>query len=300
MDWDGLSAFVVFAEHLNFTKAARSLHLSQPALHAKVQRFSSFVGMPLYAREGRQLVLTQAGEEVARFGRVQLERNALFLQELRGGKRTEPVVLIAGEGAYLYLLGEGIRAFQAREEGSSQAPLQLLTGDYQSALHAVVSGRAHLGVGVVERAPEGVEAALLCEVAQGLVCPASHPLAAKSRIGWEELEGVSLILPPEGRPHREAVAKALGEVGVGWHLAVEARGWELMLHFAALGLGLTIVNACCQLPAGLVFRPIPALPTLRYQVFHLPHVVERPEVVALKETLLDSQVSKDDFLVSLS
>ena len=34
MDWDGLDAFVVFAEQLNFTKAAKSLRISQPALHA--------------------------------------------------------------------------------------------------------------------------------------------------------------------------------------------------------------------------------------------------------------------------
>lgn len=51
-------------------------------------------------------------------------------------------------------------------------------------------------------------------------------------------------------------------------MAVEATGWEVMLHLVRLGMGLAVVNACCRLPAGVAGRPIPELPALQYFLFH--------------------------------
>ncbi|WP_433478061.1 helix-turn-helix domain-containing protein [Spirillospora sp. CA-142024] len=64
---DALASFAVFADHLNFTRAAEELHISQPALHVKVQKLAENLGRPLYTRQGRRLTLTSTGEQVARF-----------------------------------------------------------------------------------------------------------------------------------------------------------------------------------------------------------------------------------------
>ena len=48
VEW--LDAFVTFAEHLNFTRAARARHLSQPARHAQVRKLSEALGATLYRR----------------------------------------------------------------------------------------------------------------------------------------------------------------------------------------------------------------------------------------------------------
>jgi LysR family transcriptional regulator, low CO2-responsive transcriptional regulator len=73
---------------------------------------------------------------------------------------------------------------------------------------------------------------------------------------------------------------------VEWHVAVEASGWELMLQFVRLGLGLAVVNACCRLPRGLLGRPMPELPFLQYYVFQLPRAQPQP-VIELKRHLLE-------------
>lgn len=52
---DAMKAFVVFSEKLNFTHAAEELHISQPALFAKVQELSRLLNLPLYRKVGRQL-----------------------------------------------------------------------------------------------------------------------------------------------------------------------------------------------------------------------------------------------------
>src|SRR5689334_8215711 len=106
-----LGSFAVFAEHLNFTHAARVLHISQPALYLQVSKLAAEVGVPLYRRVGRQLELTAAGVELAAFARDARERSSRLVEELRTGQSHLPVTLAAGSGAFLYLLGPAIKEF---------------------------------------------------------------------------------------------------------------------------------------------------------------------------------------------
>jgi DNA-binding transcriptional LysR family regulator len=76
------------------------------------------------------------------------------------------------------------------------------------------------------------------------------------------------VVPPIGQPQRASLAQALASAEVDWRVAVEATGWELMLRFVALGVGLAIVNGCCRLPPGLVARPLAELPRVTYFVIH--------------------------------
>src|SRR5262245_12016759 len=128
LEW--FESFAVFAEHRSFTRAARALHLSQPALHVQVKKLGEALGVALYRREGQRLAVTADGRRVAAFGREIRDRTRELTADLSAGRRTDPVVLCAGEGAYLYLLGEGLRRFVAK----GGAPLKLLTRDREGTL----------------------------------------------------------------------------------------------------------------------------------------------------------------------
>jgi DNA-binding transcriptional LysR family regulator len=106
-----------------------------------------------------------------------------------------------------------------------------------------------------------------------LVLPENHPLAQKSRLTLEDLAGAALIVPPPGSSQRRALEEALAAAGVSWEIAVEARGWPLVLHLVKLGTGLAIVNDFCRLPAGLVGKPLPSLPSHTYHVVRLEDTV---------------------------
>jgi DNA-binding transcriptional LysR family regulator len=274
---DALASFAVFADHLNFTRAAGELHISQPALHVKVRKLAESLGRPLYRREGRRLVLTAEGESVARFARELDTRVAGFLAEVRGTAPVRPVVLAAGEGAYLYLLGDVVRDALA-----GPAPrLRLINGDHARALAAVRTGRADLGVAVLEVLPGDVATVSLARYPQLLVLPEDHPLTALPRLTLADLAGVRLVVPPPHRPLRIILERALRAADIAWTVAVEAEGWPLMLHFVALGVGLTVVNGCVRLPEGLVGREIADLPPVTYHALHLPGRESDPRVADL-------------------
>lgn len=279
-DW--LQAFLVFSETLNFTRAAEILHISQPALHVKVSKLSDGLGQPLYQKLGRNLVLTPAGERVAAFAREEQERSRAFVEELRTGASRRPVVLCAGSGAYLYLLGPAITEF------SRQAtwPLSLVTGDRDRTLQLLQNGEAHLGVTALDSAPEGLTAEPLVAIEQVLALPRSHRLAGRRKLRLKDLQGEALVVPPQDRPHRMLLNQMLSNAGVSWRVAVEAGGWDLMLHFVRLGVGLAIVNGCCRMPAGLVAKPLKELPKLRYQVLLRENLEGHKGVAELKGLLL--------------
>jgi DNA-binding transcriptional LysR family regulator len=260
--YDLLRSFAVFAERLNFTHAALALHISQPALHAQIQRLSEQLGVELYQRKGRSLALTNQGRQVLAFSRELAERASSFAEELQGKRANQPVVLAAGEGAYLYILGDAIQRFVKR----AKAPLRLLTKNVEQTVSALLSGEAHLGVSAIDVIPEGIEADLIGSYSQVLVVQKGHKLARKKKISLQDLAGQSLILPQADRPHRVAISRALLSVGIQAPVNVEANGWAMMMHFVKLGLGVSIVNGCCRVLPGLVARPIDELPKISYQL----------------------------------
>ena len=264
LDPDSLAAFVAFAERMNFTHAAKRLHVSQPALHARIRRLGEQLDVPLYRKEGRRLVLTRQGEALLRFAREHDRISREFVAELHERKTPAAVVLAAGEGSFLYLLGEPIRRFVRKAD----QPLQLLTRDREGTLAALRSGEAQLGVAALDALPDDLDSRVLCSVPQLLVMPSAHPLAKKRKITAEDLSDARLIVAPSGRPHRAMVETLLSSAGVRWSVAVETHGWPAMLEFAKLGVGLAIVNGSVALPRGLVGRPIPALPTTHYVLVH--------------------------------
>lgn len=283
LDLDALRSFAVFADRLNFTRAAEALHLSQPSLHVKIRKLADVLGVPLYRRTGRRLELTEAGRRTAAFGREMDERSASFQRELAAGADDAPVVLAAGEGAYLHLLGPALRRFARGAPGR----LRLLTRDAEGAVDDVRSGKAHLGVASLEGAPEGLETRELARVRPVLAMPVRDPLARRAEVTLADLDGRALVVPPPGRPHRAVLARALQSARVSWTAAVEAGGWALMLEFVRLGVGLAVVNGFVELPRGVAARPLRGLPDVVYHLFHRPGAAREGAAARLKRTLLE-------------
>jgi DNA-binding transcriptional LysR family regulator len=278
---EALASFAVFADHLNFTRAAAALHISQPALHVKVRKLAESLGRPLYHRDGRRLVLTADGEAVARFARSHDERLAQFLAEFAGAASTRPVVLAAGQGAYLYLLGDTIRAALAEEP----TRLRLINCDHRQMLAAVRSGQAHVGVSVLDALPDDLAVTELATFPQVLLVPTGHRLARRRSVALRDLAGERLVVPPQQRPQRLLLERSLRSAGAGWTVAVEAEGWPLITHFVSLGVGLAVVNGCVPAPPGLVAKPVTDLPSVTYHVVHQPSAAHDPRVAALLHRL---------------
>jgi DNA-binding transcriptional LysR family regulator len=275
-----LRAFASFAEDVNISRAARRLHLSQPAVHAQLRRLSEELSVTLYRRVGRGLALTPEGVEVAAFAREADERTRDLVKRMSGQDVERRIVLAAGAGAILYVLGGGLRASAAR----SSARLEVVISDTRAALGAVRSGVAHVGVAATDAVGDGLVARSLTTVEQVLVVPRAHRLARRGSISVASLDGERMVLPPEGQPQRVAIETALRAHDANVTVGAVARGWEVTLKLVELGFGLGIVNACCHVPKGVVARQVRELTPVRYVAFTRPGA--RPEVARLLDVLV--------------
>ena len=111
-----LTYFLASAEHGSFSAAAESLHMAQPSLSEQIRRLEAELGVPLFARAGRRLELTEAGRLLlpeaertlaARAGRQESVRE---VRDVTGGT----VAFGTFGSAHHYLLGGLIEEFRRR------------------------------------------------------------------------------------------------------------------------------------------------------------------------------------------
>jgi LysR family transcriptional regulator, low CO2-responsive transcriptional regulator len=265
VNYDWLFSFVVFADHLNFTRAAEVLHITQPALHAQIRKLAEDVGAPLYRRDGRALILTAEGRRLAAFGREVQTRGTDVLAELRGDCSRGPVILASGQGAFLYLLGPAIKRFP-----KDRWPLRLVSMSGPDTVQAVRDARADVGVAVLTEPPTDLDCKTVRRLGQTVFLPRGHRLSKRRSLKPGDLDTESIVVAPEGSPHRAMLSQALATAEARWSIAVEATGWELMIQFVRYGLGIAVVNDFCPVPRGLVGVRLEGVPDVEYQVLTRP------------------------------
>ena len=89
MELRHLRYFAAVAAHGSFNRAAKNLHLTQPALSRQVKDLEDELGVPLFVRGKNAVTLTAAGELFYEEARDLLARADQAIQRVRGEARSE-------------------------------------------------------------------------------------------------------------------------------------------------------------------------------------------------------------------
>lgn len=101
LNFHHLHYFWAVAKEGNLTRAATHLHVSQSALSAQIRQLEEQLGQPLFARVGRGLQLTEAGQLAMGYAESIFTAGAELTALLREGRRDERQVLRIGAMATL-------------------------------------------------------------------------------------------------------------------------------------------------------------------------------------------------------
>src|SRR3954451_17058115 len=96
MDLRRLRTFVTVAEQGSVSKAALRLHISQPGLSRQIQELQHELGLRLFDRVGRRLVLTAEGEQLLGSSRNLLNHASLLSEQAHLLKRGDTGALNVG------------------------------------------------------------------------------------------------------------------------------------------------------------------------------------------------------------
>lgn len=235
-----LEAFLGIARLGNFSRAARSLNMSQPALTVRIRHLEDALGVRLLDRTTRSVALTQIGREfLPVVERVLGEINAVAAnaRELAGGRRGL-VTVAALPSVASTLLPAVVAAFKARHPGIA---VRVRDGVAQRVTNLVKSGEADFGIGSPTKRDPDLRITPLMSEPVGVVFPRGHPLERREPIRLEDLLTTPLILMDAEYSVRVLVDRAFESIGRSVVPAYEVSYVPTALGLVKAGLGVALI-----------------------------------------------------------
>ena len=199
--------FVAVARERNITRAAETLHISQPSLSAAMKGLERRLGVELLSRRGRNIEITPAGELLMRRG-VQLIADAdSVAEEVRTGGAASGRLHLGLTPTARYGVGPMLLA-----ECTTRAPAVMIyttEGMTGALLRGVSNGRYDLAVTFCA-GPVGADLEMELLYAEPAVVhlPDDHPLAERDSLRLEDL-AEETILVAGGRDSEGFTARIL-------------------------------------------------------------------------------------------
>lgn len=188
-----LKYFLAVAEELHFRKAAEKLFISQPGLSKQIKFLEEELGVILFERHNRKVVLTKVGEYLKKEFTTQLNtlshtlENAKLLQD---GKKGELKIGYVGS-AMQDVIPNLLLKF---EKNHPDILFDLKELDNQKQIKDLVSLNLDLGFVRLERVPRNLEILPILKENFCLVLPKNHKIDATNFKGLQQFKEEQFIL----------------------------------------------------------------------------------------------------------
>lgn len=240
MELRNLKTFIRTAELKNFTRAAESLGYAQSTVTAQVEALEKELGMPLFIRNGRRVVLSSAGEELLTYAyrfraleektRIHFDRNGTPAGHLTVGmvESVSASEYVKGIASYLKKYPEvdlkvtvdtTIRLLEALKKGEIDAAVLLD--------RPVADGELQ----ILYRKPEKI-----CFFA----CSGSK-YEGNVSVSLKDLEKEPWLLTEKGCNYRKELEEELASRGIFIGSRLEMGSTRTLIDFVSEGLGISLL-----------------------------------------------------------
>lgn len=240
MEWQRLEYFQTLARVQHMTRAAELLSISQPALSRSIASLEEEIGVPLFDRQGRSIILN-------RYGMMFLERVNRIMNEMSDGLNDIEQLIDPEQGevslGFLHTLGTStvpniIRAFhdkyphitfQFKQNHTHTLLQQLKSGELDLCLVASI---------VYEKPISWTE---LWRDELFVIVPINHPLANRKSISLTEIVQESFISMKKGYALRNTTDSIFSQSNLLPNIAFEGDEVATVAGFVSAGLGFSIL-----------------------------------------------------------
>jgi DNA-binding transcriptional LysR family regulator len=238
-----LKVFRVVAAHMNFSRAAEELLLTQPAVTQQIKALEEEYGVPLFDRTGGRIALTPGGKALLPFAQKLKEMSDEARAAVANAAGTLAGQLAVGASQTIgqYLLPALLADF-LRE--NPRVTVSAKSGNTDEILEALTGRRIELALIEGPALRKDVHVEPFMEDRMVLVVPASHEWA-EQEMDVETLKGAPLLVRELGSGSRRVVEKALADAGVGRKeltVRMELDSTEGQLSAVEAGLGVAFVS----------------------------------------------------------
>jgi DNA-binding transcriptional LysR family regulator len=238
-----LKVFRVVARHLNFSRAAEELLLTQPAVTQQIKALEDEYGVPLFDRSSGRITLTPAGKRLLPYAE-QLKAIADEAYEAvtsSAGSHAGNLALGASQTIGQYLLPNLVATFLHE---NPRVAVTAISGNTDQILEALATHRIQLAMieGPALRKDFHLEPFMQDEMV--LVVPANHEWGDRE-IDIDALKRAPLLIREFGSGSRRVVEAALAKAGLkkkDLRIIMELDSTEGLLSAVEADLGVTFVS----------------------------------------------------------
>jgi LysR family transcriptional regulator, nitrogen assimilation regulatory protein len=268
MDLRQLKFFLRVVEHGSLTRAAADLSVAQPVLSRQIRDLEEELGVPLLSRNGRGMVLTEAGKRFLPRARSitqdadSAREEVRSLRERPSGSVTVAMAPIAGAILWVPLLAEVQRSFP-------DIRLQVAEGYSGHVMEWLVHGKADVGVIYQPQENGTLKHELLIDERLYLVgSPDAAPFRSAA-ISFEDLSRLPLILPAMPHAIRRQLETVAAKRQLHLDVALEVNAYPAIKTIVLARRGFTVLPAApvlAEVHAGQVAIAEISAPTLSQKV----------------------------------
>lgn len=239
-----LQVFYTVARLLSFTKAAESLHMTQPAVTFQIRQLEEYFNTRLFDRTHNRISLTEAGEEVFAYAERIIGLYNEMDNQIR--KLTGEVigVLVIGASTTIaeYRIPTILGEFQKK---FPDVRLRLKVSNTIGIVHMVENNE--IDVGVVEAPVNNKNMVIkVCWRDElKLACPPDHELANAGSVKAKQILPYPFISREEGSGTREVISSYFERHGLNFDelkTTMEFGSPESVKSAVEAGLGVTIIS----------------------------------------------------------
>jgi len=226
---DLLRTFVAVVELGGFTRAGDQVGRSQPAVSLQVQRLEALVNKPLFLRDGRNLTLPDAGQQLFEAATKMLALNDAVVTDLVQPKVKGCVHMgIPNEFAASFLPGILRRFAQSHPKVEVQVTCDLSV----NLLSRLQKHDFDLALALT---PDSGAKSAICSWQDEVVWVAGPGPVIQGK------DVLPLIVAPEGCVYRSRIIRALNGAGKAWRIAYTSPNYSGIHAGVRAGLGVTAV-----------------------------------------------------------
>jgi DNA-binding transcriptional LysR family regulator len=245
MQLPDLHAFVSVAAERSFSKAAKKLHRTQPAVSQAIRRLEEELGERLFDRSSRNGALTEAGlllrDHAVRLLRMAGEAEAAVreLQQVRRGR----VVIGANEAAVHSVLPL-IERFAALHPG---AHVEVRRVASRAIAGELLERSLDFGVLTFQPAEKGLQSVALGPDELVLLTHPRHPLSARKRVSIEEVGRQTVIAHNDPSPARDRVLRLYERRHAALNIQIALPSLDGIKRAVEMGVGVAVLPRRCAL-----------------------------------------------------
>ena len=256
MNLRDLEYVVAVADHMHFGKAADACFVSQPTLSTQIRKLEDELGVTLFERTNKKVMITPTGEDILirvrgvlqQVNEIDATAKALrdpFAGELRMGifptlapyllPRIIPSITKKFPKLKLFLI----------EEKTERICAQLKNGSLDAILVSLPNDN------------DGLEFTRLFDEAFLLAVPSSHPLSNNTSIQQSELKDQNILLLEDGHCFRDQALEICSSQGAIENQGFRATSLETLRHMVATNVGITLIPELAIPDRDSIIRYIP-------------------------------------------